>query len=223
MSYTVEFGEGPMRGAHRITLRGEASDHAWTEACRLVVQHVRDMRFRSAWSESLPLDCIGWDIGSDERRCYLAGSLEQWKACASAGMTTPTLDFVAELLESHGGSLASVMIESRSLDVAEYEQMTGQISWPWPVAGELWEAKALALEGDLTSAQLGGLAHELEGVLRLETHAREWSTHDYWRGAIAVDGNRLVFPKPLARGNLLESIFIWQQLWWADVASISFA
>jgi hypothetical protein len=59
-------------------------------------------------------------------------------------------------------------------------------------------------------------------VLRLETATADWPAHDYWRHAVKIRGNRISLPKPLACGNVLESIYVWQQLWWADVASISF-
>jgi hypothetical protein len=126
MTYLLKVDDGAIRGAHRITISGLGDKAAWELAGKLVAQHVIDTRFRSAWSDDLPTDCVGWEIRTDGVVCYVVGSVRNWRALHAGKMSIATFDFVEQLLESRGGSLTEVAIESRELQPTSYDVRTGR-------------------------------------------------------------------------------------------------
>jgi hypothetical protein len=215
-SLPIEWTTDVVEGAHRLRLTGHGTRSAWSAAIACLSQRLADQRYWSAWDVAHRLDFIAADVDDDGATVYLAGSTSMWRGASTIGLGVPPVDVAVRSLAAAGGRLDRVTWESKPLETAGYERVTGGAKYPWPIHFAESEVRTVRPVGAITGAQLDALAVAMAPAVRMAATAPlslgEPAT------VLVNDGVRLAQTVPA--NMALELIFVWWQLCWVNMDRI---
>lgn len=204
----IDLGVGPGDGRHRVSLLGRGSAQAFASGAAALARSVDATRRLTASHPLTRLECLGRESEEGQARLWLLGSVENWRGLVASRVAVPALTAAERAVAASGGSLEEVRVESRTVRLPDYDEITHE-RWPLPVSGG---GPAVVPRGRVTPAQLAGLAVLLRDALVRERPG--------WPGDVVERNDGLLLPVPLPRGAVAEAAVVWQQLWWVELDAL---
>jgi hypothetical protein len=212
---TIDPYDGPLDGGHRLTAKLEQPSERWPLVAQALEADLEDHMCSLGWEPMVRLVLAGHSIAGhrDSARFYLVGSIMNWLGLASCNITPPPLQHFESVL----GATPAFTLERRPLEIATYDHIVGKRPWPFRHEG-CAGARRVDIEaehGRIEAGQLRGLCRMLRAAVRRGAWA-EGGLPGSDDTAI-LDGDTIVFPRQIWHGDLVETIYIWSQVFWVDV------